>query len=102
MRGYVMRSVFYIASIIAISFVSACSSVRDQYEVTQVDTLAIIKRVRCETAEAVLQYEKSHWINRIAIGYGFDFQSIENNAASMGLARLTPIHGGTLLFPITA
>ena len=94
---------YFLAAIAAIDmFLAGCSSIPDQFELTQVDTLDIIRRVRCETKEAVLDYQSSHWINRVRIAYGFDFQSVENNNISAEATFLFPIHLGSFTLPLNA
>lgn len=74
---------------------ASCTSVPDQQDLTRVDVRDIVRNIRCETKQAVLAYPKTHWINGIAIAYGFSFQSVENNSATATAEIVVPISGGT-------
>lgn len=74
---------------------SACNTIPDQADLTHVNTRDIIRNIRCETKDALLAYSKTHWINRIAIGYGFQFQAVEINSVTASGEIVVPISHGT-------
>lgn len=91
-----MRLYFFAALAGVSVFSVGCSTLPEQRDLTHVDTLEIIERVRCETREAVLKYGKAHWINQVAIGYGYDFDATEDNALLASSTFVWPIHLGVV------
>jgi hypothetical protein len=69
----------------------ACNTSPDVRDVTQIDTVEIIRNIRCETSNAVASYPPDHWIHESAIAYGFTFNAIERNGLSGGLAFAFPV-----------
>ena len=70
---------------------TGCTVSPDVRDVTQIDTLEIIRNIRCETREAVLDYPSDHWLHSAAIAYGFTFNALEKNGLSGGLGFTFPV-----------
>jgi hypothetical protein len=70
---------------------AACNTSPDVRDVTQIDTVEIIRNIRCETRNAVESYPPGHWIHETAIAYGFTFNALERNGLSGGLGFTFPV-----------
>jgi hypothetical protein len=76
---------------VVLSFLGACNASPDVRDVTQIDTVDIIRNIRCETRNAVASYPPGHWIHETAIAYGFTFNAVERNGLSGGLGFAFPV-----------
>lgn len=70
---------------------AGCNASPDVRDVTQIDTVEIIRNIRCETRNAVASYPPDHWIHETAIAYGFTFNALERNGLSGGLGFAFPV-----------
>ena len=86
----------------ALLFCVACTRVPDQSDVTRVDTLDIIRNIRCETKDALFAYPRSRSIDRSLISYSFEFASSEINTLSGGSTLLIPLTAGTFTLGLDA
>jgi hypothetical protein len=73
---------------------ASCSSLPEQSEMTGVDIVDIIMNVRCELKDAIAHYPASHPINKMFIGYGFTFTSLEDNVEAGAGSLVIPIAHG--------
>ena len=69
----------------------SCHASPDVRDVTQIDTVEIIRNIRCETREAVSAYPPDHWVHETAIAYGFTFNALEKNGLSGGIGFTFPV-----------
>ena len=69
----------------------SCHTSPDVRDVTQIDTVEIIRNIRCETREAVSAYPPDHWVHETAIAYGFTFNALEKNGLSGGIGFTFPV-----------
>lgn len=69
----------------------SCHASPDVRDVTQIDTIDIIRNIRCETREAVAAYPPDHWVHGTAIAYGFTFNAIEKNGFGGGIGFTFPV-----------
>lgn len=76
---------------VVLLFLGACNASPDVRDVTQIDTVDIIRNIRCETRNAVASYPPGHWIHETAIAYGFTFNAVERNGLSGGLGFAFPV-----------
>jgi hypothetical protein len=88
-----IRFVALVASAAALVLAS-CHASPDIRDVTRIDTVEIIRNVRCEAKDALAAYPPSHWVHRAAIAYGFNFDAIERNGLAAGLTFGFPITNG--------
>lgn len=70
---------------------AGCNASPDVRDVTQIDTVEIIRNIRCETRNAVASYPPGHWIHDTAIAYGFTFNALERNGLSGGIGFAFPV-----------
>jgi hypothetical protein len=73
------------------ALLAACHTSPDVRDVTNIDTVDIIRNVRCEVRDAVLTYDRGHWIHRTAIAYGFTFNALEKNGLTGSLMFAFPV-----------
>jgi hypothetical protein len=72
-------------------FLAGCHTSPDVRDVAQIDTVEIIRNIRCEVRDAVATYDSKHWINTAAIAYGFTFNALEKNGIAGGLTFTFPV-----------
>jgi hypothetical protein len=69
----------------------ACATSPDVRDVTNIDTVEIIRNIRCEARTALGVYPPGHWVHSAAIAYGFTFNAVERNNLSAGLGFTFPV-----------
>jgi hypothetical protein len=72
-------------------FLTGCHTSPDVRDVVPIDTVEIIRNIRCEVRDAVVTYDSNHWIHTAAIAYGFTFNALEKNGIAGGLTFTFPV-----------
>ena len=90
--------------VLSFSFaVAGCSVHPLPDDVTRVSTYDIVDRIRCEARQAILDYASDKMFETAEIGYEFQFQISENNAANLtNLGFRYPFDGGIFNLSLNA
>lgn len=84
-----------ITNILIATSLAGCSLHPVQEDVTDISTIAIVEKVRCEAQAAILRYDPSNKYAGAAIGYNFTFSVTENNNASGSVDFTIPLNPGS-------
>ncbi|MGD9827873.1 MAG: hypothetical protein AB7U66_03995, partial [Hyphomicrobiaceae bacterium] len=75
-----MRQYFASMGLLAgLVLASGCSRIPDQFDVTRVEVMEIVRNIRCEVKRVASDYPGNHWMHGIPISYDFEFTTIEDN-----------------------